>query len=115
MSGFLVDLHKSRLSRRKVLFRLMAALALNSGGVGEAGRRGQLMAESGNGNGKPKTELLDELEKGPWPSFVKEIKAASQATMPATTCSGNSNFPTRKERDTGSTAALLACWATAVE
>ena len=35
------------------------------------------MAESKNGNGKPKTELLDELEKGPWPSFVKEIKAAS--------------------------------------
>ena len=29
-----------------------------------------------NGNGKPKTELLDELEKGPWPSFVKEIKSA---------------------------------------
>ncbi len=29
-------------------------------------------------NGKPKTELLDELEKGPWPSFVKEIKNASQ-------------------------------------
>jgi len=35
------------------------------------------MAESNNGNGKPKTKLLDELEKGPWPSFVKEIKAAS--------------------------------------
>ena len=35
------------------------------------------MAESGNGNGKPKTKLLDELEKGPWPSFVKEIKSAS--------------------------------------
>jgi len=35
------------------------------------------MAESGNGDGKSKTELLDELEKGPWPSFVKEIKAAS--------------------------------------
>jgi len=35
------------------------------------------MAESNNGNGKPKTELLDQLEKGPWPSFVKEIKAAS--------------------------------------
>ena len=27
-------------------------------------------------NGKPKTELLDQLEKGPWPSFVKEIKSA---------------------------------------
>jgi sulfite reductase alpha subunit len=29
-------------------------------------------------NGKPKTELLDELEKGPWPSFVREIKKASE-------------------------------------
>jgi sulfite reductase alpha subunit len=29
-------------------------------------------------NGKPKTELLDELEKGPWPSFVKEIKQACE-------------------------------------
>jgi sulfite reductase alpha subunit len=31
-------------------------------------------------DGKPKTELLDELEKGPWPSFVKEIKAASETS-----------------------------------
>jgi sulfite reductase alpha subunit len=30
-------------------------------------------------NGKPKTELLDELEKGPWPSFVTEIKKASES------------------------------------
>ena len=29
------------------------------------------MAEYGN------TPLLDELEKGPWPSFVKEIKTAA--------------------------------------
>ena len=29
-------------------------------------------------NGKPKTELLDQLEKGPWPSFVKEIKQACE-------------------------------------
>jgi len=27
---------------------------------------------------KPKTKLLDELEKGPWPSFVKEIKRAGE-------------------------------------
>ncbi|MCX6615913.1 MAG: dissimilatory-type sulfite reductase subunit alpha [Acidobacteria bacterium] len=27
---------------------------------------------------KPKTKLLDELEKGPWPSFVKEIKQAGE-------------------------------------
>ena len=32
------------------------------------------------GNGKPKTKLLDELEKGPWPSFVTEIKSASQSS-----------------------------------
>jgi sulfite reductase alpha subunit len=31
-------------------------------------------------NGMPKTELLDELEKGPWPSFVKEIKSAAQSS-----------------------------------
>jgi len=30
-------------------------------------------------NGKRKTELLDELEKGPWPSFVKEIKKARES------------------------------------
>ncbi len=35
------------------------------------------------GNGKPKTELLDELEKGPWPSFVKEIKSACQTSEAA--------------------------------
>jgi sulfite reductase alpha subunit len=37
------------------------------------------MAES-NGNGKPKTELLDQLEKGPWPSFVREIKSACESS-----------------------------------
>jgi sulfite reductase alpha subunit len=36
------------------------------------------MAESSNG--KPKTELLDELEKGPWPSFVREIKQACESS-----------------------------------
>ena len=30
-----------------------------------------------------KTELLDELEKGPWPSFVKEIKSAGQTSASA--------------------------------
>jgi sulfite reductase alpha subunit len=29
-------------------------------------------------NGKRKTELLDQLEKGPWPSFVKEMKNARE-------------------------------------
>jgi sulfite reductase alpha subunit len=31
----------------------------------------------------PKTELLDELEKGRWPSFVKEIKSAGQTSASA--------------------------------
>jgi sulfite reductase alpha subunit len=31
-------------------------------------------------DGKVKTELLDELEKGPWPSFVTEIKKAGQTS-----------------------------------
>jgi dissimilatory sulfite reductase alpha subunit len=31
-------------------------------------------------NGRPETKLLDELEKGPWPSFVTEIKSANGAT-----------------------------------
>ena len=33
-------------------------------------------------NGKKKTELLDQLESGPWPSFVREIKK-SRETSPA--------------------------------
>src|SRR3989304_4925262 len=37
-------------------------------------RQEDTMAES-NGNGTP---LLDELEKGPWPSFVKEIKSMAE-------------------------------------
>jgi len=33
-------------------------------------------------DGKPKTKLLDQLESGPWPSFVTEIKKAAE-TRPA--------------------------------
>ena len=57
-----------------------------------------------------KTPLLDELEKGPWPSFVKEIKQAGQ-TSPVVRriCSGSSSCPTRRRRGTGSTAASWAC------
>ncbi|MBP1595280.1 MAG: sulfite reductase, dissimilatory-type alpha subunit [Acidobacteria bacterium] len=29
-------------------------------------------------NGKPKTDQLDQLESGPWPSFVTEIKKAAE-------------------------------------
>jgi len=32
---------------------------------------------------RPKTPLLAELEKGPWPSFVKEIKSAAQTSKSA--------------------------------
>ena len=31
-------------------------------------------------NGKRKTKLLDQLESGPWPSFVTEIKKASESS-----------------------------------
>ncbi len=31
-------------------------------------------------NGKSSTKMLDELEKGPWPSFVREIKKASEGS-----------------------------------
>ena len=64
-------------------------------------------------DGKPKTDLLDELEKGPWPSFVKEIKQAAGAAPFARTCWGSSSCPTRKRKVTGSTAVSWACWATA--
>lgn len=33
-------------------------------------------------DGKPETKMLDQLESGPWPSFVKEIKKAAE-TNPA--------------------------------
>ena len=58
---------------------------------------------------KRKTPLLDELEKGPWPSFVKEIKRAA-ATQPdgRATSSGSSSAPTRTRSATGSTAASSA-------
>ncbi len=36
-----------------------------------------------NSGEKPKTEMLDELEKGPWPSFVKEIKSAAETSASA--------------------------------
>lgn len=34
-------------------------------------------------DGKPATALLDELEKGPWPSFVTEIKSAAKTSESA--------------------------------
>ena len=32
-------------------------------------------------SGKYKTPMLDELEKGPWPSFVTEIKKAAKKSQ----------------------------------
>ena len=31
-------------------------------------------------NGNRKTELIDQLESGPWPSFVREIKKAKETS-----------------------------------
>ena len=34
-------------------------------------------------SGQANTKLLDELEKGPWPSFVTEIKSAAKSSESA--------------------------------
>lgn len=41
------------------------------------------MENDDSGGCRPQTPLLDELEKGPWPSFVKEIKSAAQTSESA--------------------------------
>lgn len=41
------------------------------------------MENDDRGRRRPQTPLLDELEKGPWPSFVREIKSASQTSESA--------------------------------
>jgi sulfite reductase alpha subunit len=41
------------------------------------------MENDDSGRRRPQTPLLDELEKGPWPSFVREIKSASQTSESA--------------------------------
>ena len=71
------------------------------------------MAEEGNG--KPKTALLDELEKGPWPSFVKEIKSACQTSDAPKDLLGQLelSYEERRRRATGSMAGWWVCWATA--
>ncbi len=38
----------------------------------------RIVASPEDVNGMPEAPLLQELEKGPWPSFVKEIKSAAQ-------------------------------------
>ena len=66
------------------------------------------MAESGNGDGKSKTELLDELEKGPWPSFVKEIKAASEGNDACNDLLGQLELSYRGKN--GALEARRYCW-----
>jgi dissimilatory sulfite reductase alpha subunit len=41
------------------------------------------MADEDSDSHLPDTPLLDELENGPWPSFVKEIKSAAQTSKSA--------------------------------
>jgi len=66
------------------------------------------MADSGN-NGTP---LLDELEKGPWPSFVTEIKSMAVDNEMCQDLLGQLEKSYRdKHGSTGSTAASWACWA----
>ena len=63
---------------------------------------------------KVSTPLLDELEKGPWPSFVKEIKKrADKSSLLAHDLLGSWSSPTRRRSATGSTAASSASWAMA--
>jgi len=40
-------------------------------------------------------KMTDELEKGPWPSYVKELKRAAKKVRPPRTSSGSRNFPSR--------------------
>ena len=42
---------------------------------------------------KHATPLLDELEKGPWPSFVKEIKKSAKSPMVFTMPAGPFDAP----------------------
>jgi hypothetical protein len=60
---------------------------------------------------KHQTPMLDELEKGPWPSFVTDIKQMAEAGKDA--CAdllGQLELSYKKRRATGSTAASWACW-----
>ena len=52
---------------------------------------------------KRKTPLLDELEKGPWPSFVKEIKKEADKNPWSRTRWPCSSARTRSTSATGST------------
>jgi len=47
---------------------------------------------------KSETPLLDELEKGKWPSFVKEMKRAAEKNRWPKTCCVSLNFPIGKDR-----------------
>ena len=58
------------------------------------------------------TPLLDQLEEGPWPSFVTEMKRAGEKNRPTIFCASWSARITKRSV-TGNMAALLASAATA--
>lgn len=64
---------------------------------------------------KKKTDMLDKLEAGPWPSFVKEIKKAAQGSAVCADLLGQLELSYEEKRGTGSTAGSSASLATAVE
>ena len=69
------------------------------------------MATSG-GNGK-NTPMLDELEKGPWPSFVTQIKETATTKEQARQLLQLLERSYHEKVATGSTAASWGCSATA--
>jgi hypothetical protein len=50
-------------------------------------------------DGKPKTELLDQLESGPWPSFVKDRRPAEITTPGLRTKNLIRNFHLKSQID----------------
>jgi hypothetical protein len=61
---------------------------------------------------KSKTQLLDELEKGPWPSFVKEIKKTSATNPVCEDLLGQLELSYEEKKGTGSTAVWSGFWDT---
>ena len=57
-----------------------------------------MMAEEKTGE-QPQTKMLDELEKGPWPSFVREIKNAAQTSPVCTDLLGQLEVSYQEKRN----------------
>ena len=57
--------------------------------------------------------LLDELQKGPWPSFVTEIDKARETSPACDDLLKQLELSYNRKRGTGSTAAWSACAGTA--